>query len=125
MHESEHVYRGRYSDRGVDDTGKSFPSAVHPVVRTHPVSGREALYVNRGFTTKFLDMEALESDALLNFLFTHLEQPQFQVRFQWEHEFDRVLGQPLHAAFGALGLLAGRAQWAIASRLKASGRSIE
>ena len=31
MHESEHVYRGRYSDRGVDDTGKSFPSAVHPV----------------------------------------------------------------------------------------------
>ena len=84
MHESEHVYRGRYSDRGVDDTGKSFPSAVHPVVRTHPVSGREALYVNRGFTTKFLDMEALESDALLNFLFTHLEQPQFQVRYQWE-----------------------------------------
>ena len=84
MHDSEHVYRGRYSDRGVDDTGKSFPSAVHPVVRTHPVSGREALYVNRGFTTKFLDMEALESDALLNFLFTHLEQPQFQVRFQWE-----------------------------------------
>tara|TARA_Y100000766_G_C18834680_1_gene569796 strand:- start:244 stop:1164 length:921 start_codon:yes stop_codon:yes gene_type:complete len=84
MHESEHVYRGRYSDRGVDDAGKSFPSAVHPVVRTHPVSRREALYVNRGFTTKIVDMEALESDALLKFLFTHLEQPQFQVRFQWE-----------------------------------------
>tara|TARA_B100000161_G_scaffold170638_1_gene122320 strand:+ start:373 stop:1281 length:909 start_codon:yes stop_codon:yes gene_type:complete len=84
MHESEHIYRGRYSDRGVDDTGKSFPSAEHPVVRTHPVSGRECLYVNRAFTTKLVDFEQGESDALLKFLFTHLEQPQFQVRFQWE-----------------------------------------
>src|SRR5688572_5350661 len=34
-HESEHVYRGRYSDRGVDDTGKHYPRATHPVIRTH------------------------------------------------------------------------------------------
>ena len=84
LHESEHVYRGRFSDRGVDDSGKTFPSAAHPVIRTHPVSGRESLYVNRSFTTKILEMEQLESDALLKFLFTHLEQPQFQVRYQWE-----------------------------------------
>lgn len=84
MHESEHIYRGRYSDRGVDDAEKVFPSAEHPVVRTHPVSGREAVYVNRAFTTKIVDLEQGESDALLKFLFTHLEQPQFQVRFQWE-----------------------------------------
>jgi len=83
MHQSEHIFRGRYSDRGVDDTGKSFPSSEHPVVRTHPVSGRDALYVNRAFTTKLMDFEQAESDALLKFLFTHLEQPQFQVRFQW------------------------------------------
>jgi taurine dioxygenase len=84
MHQSEHIFRGRYSDRGVDDAGKSFPSSEHPVVRTHPVSGREALYVNRAFTTKLTDFEQAESDALLKFLFTHLEQPQFQVRYQWE-----------------------------------------
>ena len=84
LHESEQVYRGRFLDRGIDDAGKTFPSAEHPVVRTHPVSNREALYVNRAFTTKILEMEKLESDALLKFLFTHLEQPQFQVRFQWQ-----------------------------------------
>jgi taurine dioxygenase len=84
MHESEHIYRGRYSDRGVDDADKVYPSAEHPIVRTHPVSGREALYVNRAFTTKIVDLEQLESDALLKFLYTHLEQAQFQVRFQWE-----------------------------------------
>lgn len=84
LHESEHIYRGRYSDRGVDDTGKVFPSAEHPVVRTHPVSGREALYVNKAFTTKIVDLEQDESDTLLKFLCTHLEQARFQVRFQWE-----------------------------------------
>lgn len=84
LHESEHIYRGRYSDRGVDDTGRTFPSAVHPVVRTHPISGREALYINRAFTTKIVDLEQDESDALLKFLCTHLEQARFQVRFQWE-----------------------------------------
>ena len=40
--------------------------------------------MNRAFTTKLVDFEQAESDALLKFLFTHLEQPQFQVRFQWE-----------------------------------------
>lgn len=84
MHESEHVYRGRYSDRGVDDTGRVFPKAEHPVVRTHPVSGREALFVNRGFTTRIRTMAEEESDAILAFLYDHLEKPQFQVRFQWD-----------------------------------------
>ena len=84
MHESEHIYRGRYSDRGIDDTGKVFPSAEHPIVRTHPVSGREALYVNRAFTTRIVGLEPEESDTILKFLYAHLEQPQFQARFQWE-----------------------------------------
>jgi len=83
-HGSEHVYRGRYSDRGVDDTGKVYPQAVHPVVRTHPETGRKALYVNRTFTTRINELTESESDAVLECLFDHSEQIDFQIRFRWE-----------------------------------------
>ena len=82
-HESEHIYRGRYAERGVSDAGKVYPSANHPVVRTHPETGRKALYVNRTFTTRINELEAPESDALLAFLFDHCEQVDFQIRFRW------------------------------------------
>lgn len=82
-HASEHVYRGRYAERGVDDDGRVYPSSVHPVIRTHPDSGRRALYVNRAFTTKINELTNRESDALLEFLYAHIERPEFQVRFAW------------------------------------------
>jgi taurine dioxygenase len=81
MHEGEHVYRGRY---GVNDAGKVFPKAEHPIVRTHPVSGRKALYVNGGFTTKIVQLKRPESDALLQFLYRHVETPEFHCRFRWQ-----------------------------------------
>jgi taurine dioxygenase len=84
VHESEHIYRGRYSDRGVDDRDKVYPSAVHPVVRTHPVSGRKALYVNGAFTTRIKGLKKPESDTILQFLVRHMAQERFQVRFKWE-----------------------------------------
>ncbi|NND49541.1 MAG: hypothetical protein HKN60_04750, partial [Rhizobiales bacterium] len=83
MHESEHVYRGRYEGRGVDNSGKAFPSAEHPVIATHPKSGRQALYVNPSFTTKINDLADHESNALLEFLYRHQQRPEFQVRFKW------------------------------------------
>lgn len=83
IHASEHVYRNRYADRGVNDSGKVFPFAEHPVVRSHPLTGRQALFVNRTFTTKINDMTDGESAALLGFLFDHTEKPEFQVQFKW------------------------------------------
>ena len=84
LHESEHVYRGRYSDRGVDDSGKVYPSSVHPVVRTHPETGRKALYVNRAFTTRIQELSEDESRAVLDLLLDHCEQLSFQTRFRWQ-----------------------------------------
>jgi taurine dioxygenase len=59
-------------------------SAEHPVVRTHPVTGRKSLFVNAGSTKSIKDMKASESDALLQMLFRHVELPEFQVRFRWQ-----------------------------------------
>ncbi len=60
------------------------PPVQHPVIRTHPVSGRKALFVNEGFTTRLLGLSEKESDALLGFLFWHTAKPEFQVRWRWQ-----------------------------------------
>ena len=83
-HSGERNYRRRNSILGVDDRGRTFPSAVHPVVIRHPISGRPSLFVNRVFTARINELAEAESDALLEFLFDHAEQPDFQIRFRWE-----------------------------------------
>jgi len=84
VHESEHIYRGRYAERGVNDTGKAYPTAVHPIIRTHPETGRQSLFVNRTFTTKIEGLPEEESRAILQFLFQHAESPWYQTRFHWQ-----------------------------------------
>jgi taurine dioxygenase len=63
---------------------KAAQEVEHPVVRTHPETGRKALYVNRNFTVRFKDMTVTESAPLLKFLFEHCATPELTCRFRWE-----------------------------------------
>ena len=83
IHESEHIYKGRYSDRGRNDSEIDCPRAIHPVVRTHPETGRKALFVNRTFTTRINELSAHESNNILEMLFQHAEHIDHQIRFRW------------------------------------------
>lgn len=71
------------NDEAVEAMRRKYPPSVHPVVRTHPVSGRKSLYVNRAFTRRIVDMEPAESDALLQKLFLQAWIPDYQCRFRW------------------------------------------
>jgi len=84
VHSGERLYRRTNRLLNIDDTGRVFPSATHPVVRTHPVTGRKALFVNRTFTDRITELPDDESDGVLEFLYDHAERPDFQMRFQWD-----------------------------------------
>jgi taurine dioxygenase len=62
----------------------------HPIVRTHPETGRKALFVNEGFTTRIVDMANDESEELLRRLFLHSTEGRFTYRHHWQ-EHDIVL----------------------------------
>jgi taurine dioxygenase len=57
---------------------------THPVVHTHPETGRRALFVNIAYTRRFANMTEQESAPLMNFLLAHAVRPEFSYRFQWQ-----------------------------------------
>lgn len=57
--------------------------SIHPVVRRHPDTGKKALYVNEHFTRRIVEMNAMESEAVLGFLTRWVQNPRFTVRYQW------------------------------------------
>jgi taurine dioxygenase len=79
VHDGNHVYKAIFPD-----STKTYPCNSHPVIRTHPVTGRKLLFVNSSYTTRINELAKDESDALLAFLYQHVKNPNFQVRFRWQ-----------------------------------------
>ena len=84
VHSGADVYRRNNVMMGITETGKDYPQASHPIVRTHPVTKRKALYVNSTFTTHIEGVSREEGRALLDFLCKFSTREEFQVRFRWE-----------------------------------------
>jgi taurine dioxygenase len=77
------VGRQKSIDENPKDATDIQTESIHPVLRTHPETGRQALYVNRGHTVCFEGMTPQESAPILEYLFEYQIRPEFTCRFQW------------------------------------------
>ncbi|WP_205677750.1 taurine dioxygenase [Acinetobacter sp. ANC 4178] len=68
----------------LENTFRKNPPVVHPVVRTHPETGKEVLFVSEGFTTRINELSETESEELLTFLFAHAVKEEFHIRWKWQ-----------------------------------------
>lgn len=89
-HSFEHGFRESLAEAGgrerLAQALLDNPPVQHPVIRTHPISGRRGLFINSLFTTRILGLEQTQSDELLALIFEHIERPEFQVRFRWQED---------------------------------------
>ena len=81
-------FRIRLRNRGASDAEiaemeERYPNPEHPVIRTHPETGRKGIYVNNAFTQEIVGMDPDESAELLQVLYAQAQFPEYQVRFTW------------------------------------------
>ena len=69
----------------IEAFNKKFPMPEHPVIRTHPDTGKKVIYVNRAFTQHIKGWEEEESKEMLDFLYSSASTPEYQCRFSWEN----------------------------------------
>lgn len=92
--EAEHNLSAKFGNvaPGVEDPEMKvkiynhYPPVTHPVIRSHPVSGRKCIYVNEMVTSRIIGLEPDESEMILNYLINHLKKPIFQCRLHWEDD---------------------------------------
>ncbi|MGY8737419.1 MAG: TauD/TfdA dioxygenase family protein [bacterium] len=84
IHDFVHTFGLALSEEQREEKRKEFPPAYHPIVRTHPRTGRQCLYVNTIFTRCIDGLDDEASNSLLKRLYQEIEVPEYQVRFQWE-----------------------------------------
>lgn len=79
----ENAVRRGISDADVNETRQKWPAVIHPLVRTHPETGRKGLYVNPNATVLIRELSDAESRSVLDLLFDHIKSPEHQCRFRW------------------------------------------
>ncbi|MBW8825262.1 MAG: TauD/TfdA family dioxygenase [Acidobacteria bacterium] len=84
VHDWRHIFTKRAKAAGKDEQAEhDLPPVEHPVVRTHPVTGRKSIFVNSVFTTGIAGMRPVESAAILRLLYDEVHHPEYQLRVRW------------------------------------------
>ncbi|MET0988915.1 MAG: TauD/TfdA family dioxygenase, partial [Steroidobacteraceae bacterium] len=81
VHDSQHLYKGNPNAAAIQRERP--PSTEHPIVKTHPETGRKLLFVNAVYCSHIVGVSELESATLLDMLYRHIENPMFHCRFKW------------------------------------------
>jgi taurine dioxygenase len=88
VHDFSHGFKESLSERGgrerLNDAVAANPPVRHPVIQTHPETGKKVLFVNALFTTHIEGLPMLESSEVLQFLWRHATLPEFTCRFNWQ-----------------------------------------
>ena len=79
----EFEMRRTLGDEAAEAIVAAFQGTTHPIVTTHPETQRKALFVNPGYTRHIVGLRSAESDALLRFLYAHIDSPSFHCRYRW------------------------------------------
>ncbi len=88
IHSFEHGFKESLSEpygrEKLSQALKDNPPVEHPVIRTHPITGKKLIFVNSLFTLKIKSLSDSKSKELLDFLCDHIKQEKYQCRFSWE-----------------------------------------